>query len=220
MAAPPVDTEDFGLTSLFDCLSLDNVSTNSATPHVPLAERPSTYSNPITKEMLVQIREDIGSTQRPDWQGHLPLNFGSPEHGKLKADQWRTALEFDIPVSLIRIKSQQRLTGRIDEDARLQKLVDHTLDLAMAIAWGLSRRTSSRHAERYTFYMLRYLAGIKELFPDYNLKPNHHYALHIPDILLAFGPLHGTWAFSIERLIGRLQKLNSNSKIGKKFGFC
>lgn len=99
----------------------------------------------------------------------------------------------------------------------MQKLVDYTLDLAMAIAWGLSRRTSPHHAERYTFYMLRYFAGIKELFPDYNLKPNHHYALHIPDILLTFGPLHGTWAFSIERLIGCLQKLNTNSKIGKNF---
>ncbi len=169
--------------------------------------------------MLTQIREDICSTQRPDWQAHLPDNFGCPEHGKLKADQWRTALEFDIPISLIRIKSQRKPSGNIDVDARLQKLVDHTLDLAMAIAWGLSRRTSAHHAERYMFYMKRYLAGIKDLFPDYNLKPNHHYALHIPDILLAFGPLHGTWAFSLERLIGRLQKLNSNSKIGANLGF-
>jgi len=167
--------------------------------------------------MLTQIREDIRSTQRPDWQAHLPDNFGCPEHGKLKADQWRTALEFDIPVSLIRIKSQRKPSGNID--VRLQKLVDHTLDLVMAIAWGLSRRTSACHAERYMFYMKRYLSGIKDLFPDYNLKPNHHYALHIPDILLAFGPLHGTWAFSLERLIGCLQKLNSNSKIGVNPGF-
>jgi len=175
-----------------------------------------TYANTvtITKEMLTQIREDISSTCRPNWQAHLPRNFGCPEHGKLKADQWRTALEFDIPISLIRIKTQQKPSRNINSDARLQKLVDHTLDLAMAIAWGLSQRTSPHHAERYTFYMTRYVAGIKELFPDFSLKPNHHYALHIPDILLAFGPLHGTWAFSLERLIGRLQKLNSNSKIG------
>ncbi len=212
-ATPSNDTEDFGLDFLFDHLSLDDVSTKSATLGVPT--RPQ--ANPISKEMLTQIREDISSTQRPDWQGHLPRNFGCPEHGKLKADQWRTALEFDIPVSLIHIRYQQRSLGNIDADARLKKLVDLTLDLAMAVAWGLSRRTSPYHAERYAFYMKRYISGIKELFPDYNLKPNHHYALHIPDILLAFGPLHGTWAFSVERLIGRLQKLNSNSKIGKNF---
>lgn len=91
------------------------------------------------------------------------------------------------------------------------------MDLALAVAWGLSRRTSAHHAERYMFYIKWYLTGIKELFPDYDLKPIHHYALHIPDILLAFGPLHGTWAFSIERLIGRLQKMNTNSEIGKYF---
>jgi len=66
------------------------------------------------------------------------------------------------------------------------------------------------------FYLNRYLAGIKDLFPDYDLKPNHHYVLHIPDIL-AFRLLHETWAFWIEWLIGQLQKMNSNSKIGMQF---
>jgi hypothetical protein len=172
-------------------------------------------SNPITKQMLNTIRRDIQATQRPEWQAHLPENFGSPEHGKLKADQWRTALEFDLPVSFIRIKHTQKSSGDITADERLQKLVDLTMDLAIAIAWGLSRRASAYHAERYMFYMKRYLIAVKELFPDYDLKPNHHYALHIPDILLGFGPLHGTWAFSTERLIGRLQKMNTNSKIGE-----
>ncbi|KAF9521317.1 hypothetical protein CPB83DRAFT_748495, partial [Crepidotus variabilis] len=149
-----------------------------------------------------------------NWQASLPLNFGCPEHGKLKADQWRTVMEFDLPVSLIQLKETRKSSGSIQDDERFQKLVDATLDLAMAIAWGLSRRTSAHHAERYQFYMQRYLTSITLLFPDYKLKPNHHYALHIPDILLAFGPLHGTWAFSMERIIGRLQSLNSNSKIG------
>ena len=153
-------------------------------------------------------------TIRPNWQAHLPTNFGSPEHGKLKADQWRTAIEFDIPVSLVFLKYTRQSSG-IVEDERFQKLVDHTMDLALATAWGFSRRTSPKHAERYEFYMKRYLTGIKELFPDYDLKPNHHYALHIPEILRSFGPLHGTWAFKTERLIGALQKLNTNSKIGK-----
>jgi hypothetical protein len=167
--------------------------------------------------MLSAIRGDIQATHRPNWQAHLPENFGSPEHGKLKADQWRTALEFDLPVSLVRIKYTQKPSGNIAADERLQKLVDLTMDLAMATAWGLSRRTSAHHAERYMFYIKRYLMAIREIFPDYDLKPIHHYALHIPDILLGFGPLHGTWVFSIERLIGRLQKTDTNSKIGECF---
>lgn len=168
----------------------------------------------LTKRTLSIIRDHIKSTLRPEWQAHLPENFGSAEHGKLKADQWRTALEFDLPVSLVYILNHCRPTGSIDEDYSLRRVVDITMDLAMALSWGLSRRTSAKHAERYLFYMKRYLEGVMELFPEYDLKPIHHYALHIPDILNDFGPLHGTWAFLVERLIGRMQKFKTNSKNG------
>ena len=211
--------EDFGLEDLFGALSLESSPSHNpeaqpgvSSPILPL--NPISHSaNPITKQMLYQIRDDLQVTRHPE--ANLPVNFGSPNHRKLKADQWRTALEFDFPVSLIHIKSMRKPSGNITDDERLQKLIDLTMDLTLAIAWGLSRRTSPHHAERYMFYMKRYLAGIKENFPDYNLKPNHHYALHIPDILLAFRPLHGTWVFCIERLIGLLQRINSNSKIGR-----
>jgi len=173
--------------------------------------------NIITKDSLHAIRKHIEATIRPSWQAHLPHNFGSPEHGKLKADQWRTAIEFDIPVSLAQLLHKEKDTISKVQYTRLSKLVELTFNLAMAIAWGLSRITSAHHAERYMFYMHRYLNGIRELFPDYQLKPNHHYALHIPDILRLFGPLHGTWAFALERLIGRLQKMNTNFKIGKYY---
>ena len=63
------------------------------------------------------------------------------------------------------------------DDELLQNLIDHTMDLSLAITWGLSRCTSPHHAESYMFYMKRYLASIKDLFPDYDLKPNHYYAL-------------------------------------------
>jgi hypothetical protein len=152
---------------------------------------------------------------RPSWQAALPAEFGCATHGKLKADQWRTAFEFDIPVALVKVLANRRGAGNIADDRHAQRVVDHTMDLAMALAWGLSRRTSERHAERYRFYMRRYLRGIQELYPDYNLKPVHHYSLHIGDMLDGFGPLHGTWAFALERLIGRLQAMNTNSKIGK-----
>lgn len=170
----------------------------------------------ITKQVLLRIREQISKTIRPSWQASLPSNFGSPEHGKLKGDQWRTALEFDIPVSLVQLLADNDSSSRssIEYNAYLLKFVENTMNLSTAIAWGMSRRTSESHAQRYDFYMQRYLAGVQELYPDYNLKPIHHYSLHIPDILRLFGPLHGTWAFLPERVIGCLQGINTNSKIG------
>lgn len=169
----------------------------------------------ITQQMLARIRQDSESTLRPAWQANLPKAFGSPSHGKLKADQWRTVIEFDLPVSLIRILATQKPSGTLHKDAQLQKLVIHTLDLAMALGWGLSRRTSELHIKNYAMYMSRYLSGVQDLFPKYTLKPVHHYALHMQDIIRLFGPLHGTWAFPLERLIGVLQKFNTNSRAGE-----
>jgi len=116
-------------------------------------------------------------------------------------------MEFDLPVSLV------QLLAKDATNSRLRSIVDHTMDLSTALAWGLSRRTSKKHAGNYTFYMERYIRGIALLYPDYSLKPNHHYALHIPDNL-KFGPLKGTWAYPLERMIGRLQKIKTNTKLG------
>jgi hypothetical protein len=193
----------------------------TSSPITTLASGASeTSSTFLTKQDLLDIRSDIVATIRPAWQADLPKKFGCGEHGKLKADQWRTALEFDIPVSLVRILTKRTSSGNIARDMRARRIVEHTVDLAIAMAWGLSRRTSPHHAERYNFYMTRYIAGIQELYPSYDLKPKHHYALHIPSILLRFGPLHGVWAYSLERLIGRLQKLNSNYKNGDALILC
>lgn len=212
-----IDSDDsLGLDVLFDGSPTTPVQPTTTIP-TPSVSPPSSTSPPstvITKQTLLQIREHIEQTIRPVWQAHLPDNFGDAEHGKLKADQWRTALEFDIPVSLIQIANNRKPSGNIEDDFRLQKIAEHTLDLAMALCWCLSRRTSKFHGDKYMFYMTHYLKGIQDLYPHYDLKPIHHYALHIPEILDLFGPLHGTWGFFLERLIGCLQKMNTNSKIG------
>jgi hypothetical protein len=212
----PEPSSDLGIADLFDGESaLEETADAACPPPIATSTLESASITPfLTKQDLMDIRSDITSTIRPSWQADLPTNFGTTKHGKLKADQWRTAVEFDIPVSLVRILTKRGSTGNISRDTRARRVVEHTLDLSMAVAWGLSRRTSPRHAERYDFYMSRYIAGIRELYPDYDLKPKHHYALHISDILLQFGPLHGVWSFSLKRLVGRLQGFNSNYKNG------
>lgn len=165
-------------------------------------------------EDLLQIQEDIMNTMRPTWQAGPPANFGSPAHGKLKADQWRTCIEFDLPVSLMKMWS----TGLADvpDELRLrrQQVVESTMLLSMAIRWATSHRTSARHAEAARRYMELYLRSLRDLCPNMDLHPVHHNALHLPDFLLRFGPIHGWWMFPFERLIGILQKVNNNYKIG------
>jgi hypothetical protein len=86
--------------------------------------------------------------------------------------------------------------------------------LAVAIRWGTSHKTSTTHAEQYMTNMHAYLTSLLELFPDMALRPNHHAALHLGPLLLRFGPTRGWWMFPFERVIGLLQKINTNNKMG------
>ena len=170
----------------------------------------------LATEELKQIQQDILETIRPTWQTSPPKNFGSPAHGKLKADQWRTCIEFDLPVSLVRMWGDTNHGSNSDAlQIRRQKIVESTMHLSVAIRWAVSHRTSELHANQYRRHMMAYLETLRELCPTMDLHPVHHNALHIPEFLLRFGPMHGWWMFPFERLIGILQKIKINFKIGK-----
>ncbi|KAJ7441261.1 hypothetical protein FB451DRAFT_1058265 [Mycena latifolia] len=49
---------------------------------------------------------------------------------------------------------------------------------------------------------------------DHGRKTNIHAAFHIYDFLLLFGPIISWWCFPFERLIGILQRINTNDQIG------
>jgi hypothetical protein len=45
-------------------------------------------------------------------------------------------------------------------------------------------------------------------------EPNHHWAVHIPEQILDYGPVYGFWAFLTERLNKVLKNMNSNNWSG------
>lgn len=137
----------------------------------------------------------------------LPRMFGSSSHGKLKADQWRTALEFDLPVSLIE-------AWALEDGTLQQALIDNTMELVIALRWALAPQITPLHVSRYMLHMKNYLRGLQCLFPWIKLRPNHHYALHLGELLMRFGPVRGWWTFPFERLIGFLQGVQTNMKPG------
>ncbi|KLO04848.1 hypothetical protein SCHPADRAFT_789604, partial [Schizopora paradoxa] len=161
----------------------------------------------ISKKELASIRGWISGTSRPRWYASLPKNLGEAGHGKLKADQWRSALEFDIPVALA------QLWG--DKSSPRHELYKCTMYLAIAIRFGTSHRISEDHITSYTRNMHSYLKLMLEIDPSLRLHPNHHNSLHLGNILRRFGPMHGWWMYPFERVIGRLQKSNTNFKIGE-----
>lgn len=186
-----------------------------------VAEISEGVSNPplrtalLTPKELRRIQLDIRNTVRPTWHEAPPANLGDSGHGKLKADQWRSCIEFDLPVSLAYLLQEARQEERVDDVSRLEQVLESTMLLAIAIEWATSHRTSETHAATYADYMHKYLQSIKVLRPDLDLLPNHHNALHIPDFLVLFGPMHGWWMFAFERVNGILQSTPTNSKLGK-----
>jgi hypothetical protein len=165
---------------------------------------------------LKRIHKFLSETTRPSWHTLPPSNLGEASHGKLKADQLRSCIEFDVPAAIAQIwdhDSQESGAGEVVQ--RQKKLVHATMLLAIAICWATSYRTSELHAAHYMKCMVAYLNTLKELYPNLPWRPNHHAALHIGRFLLLFGPMHGWWMFVFERVIGKLQKINTNFKLGE-----
>ncbi|KZP26233.1 hypothetical protein FIBSPDRAFT_949702 [Athelia psychrophila] len=153
----------------------------------------------ITAEELEHLRVALRSTTRPTWQRGPPMNFGSAAH-----------------VLLAQLWSFSDAEVLIDERKRRRRLVlASTMLLATAIWWGTSDVASQAHAENYTQHMKAYLDILLHLYPAFKLKPNHHAALHIGFFLREFGPMRGWWMYPFERIIGILQKTNTNSKLGQ-----
>jgi hypothetical protein len=170
----------------------------------------------LTDEEMALIWSDLARISTPTWVTPIPLDLGSSSHGKLKADQWRTLGITHLPLSLIRLWGLQDST-----DPRAQKcreLLDVTISLMSAVVLASSRVTSPSIAAAYLTHMKAYMEGIKKLFPQYRFRPNHHMALHLHEYLCRFGPVHSWWTFPFERIIGMLERIPTNFKIGGSCG--
>jgi hypothetical protein len=170
---------------------------------------------PLTNREIDEIQAHLRTIKWPTWNRGPPVNLGDAEHGKLKAEQWRSMVEFDLPVVLCKLWEAGSPSPEDDEtSSRRKKLAHSTMLLAMAIWWGTSHVTSEYHMRQYKQYMKAYLECVKTIFPEIGWRPNHHASLHLDEFLRRYGPMHGWWMFPFERVIGSLQKTNMNHKIG------
>ena len=170
----------------------------------------------VNLKEMTRMHTFISQTTRPSWHAPPPSNLGEAKHGKLKADQHRSCMKFDVPCAIAQIWLHDKQGSEDNERAQRQKkLVEATILLATAIQWATSYLTSPLHAAQYMKCMVEYLNILKGLYPNMAWRPNHHASLHIGSFLLLFGPMHGWWMFVFERVIGLLQKTNTNFKLGE-----
>ncbi|KAG2033320.1 hypothetical protein BDR03DRAFT_1014391 [Suillus americanus] len=55
----------------------------------------------LTDKEINSIQAELRGIQPPSWYHGPPKNLSDAEHGKLKAEQWWSAIEFDLPVMLV-----------------------------------------------------------------------------------------------------------------------
>ena len=162
----------------------------------------------LCKDMLSQIWLDMRRTILPSGISPVPREVGSPSAGKLTADQWRTFCTVHLVVSLI------RLWGSDTAGSRRFRILDNFLHLVTLTNLLHMRTLTPERIQRIEVENLEYLQGLRTLYPSSSLVPKHHMALHLPEMLRDFGPVHAWRTFAFERLNQIFQNVPTNSILG------
>jgi hypothetical protein len=167
-------------------------------------------------ESLKFIQEVIAKTVTPSWINSVPKNYGESSAGTIKADEWRVLATIYIPIALVSMwgdNSSSRYASHFLE------LLIHSMALFQATTLVCRFSTAQDRAVAYRGFMKQWADGLHPLFPHTKFddrRPNVHVSFHIYDFLLLFGPVLSWWSFPFERLIGLLQKINTNNHVGGK----
>jgi hypothetical protein len=166
---------------------------------------------------LAEVWIDMAKTTLPSWIGRAPPKLGDGRHGKLSADQWRTACTVNLVVTLV------RLWGLKSPNDRQHQMLANFMDLVTACKLAMMRKMTPDRVEQFQKHMRRYLETMKELYVYSGLTPNHHLSLHLPQLFENFGPPHAWNCFIFERCLRWLKFIKTSNKFGERPvapGYC
>ncbi|KAJ7869571.1 hypothetical protein B0H14DRAFT_2346007, partial [Mycena olivaceomarginata] len=188
-------------------------------------------NTPQTARELNVVHEFLESFESPLWAGRLPLRVGEAAGGSLTADEykfattgpWAVVVSIHIPLVWERFLAEATTDFERAEKNYPASLDEYKKKLASWEAAQKAGKTKSRcprepkapfqrmqEGEDENF--LRFATALKILLYGMDkMKPNHHWAVHVPDQVLDFGPIYGFWAFLPERLNKVLKNLNTNN---------
>lgn len=160
---------------------------------------PQVFSAPDT----AFLREGLSEVYVPSYLARLPPNFGEASHGKLKADQWLVAFGVYFPLILPELWSADGSSRKIGLLNNFEHLVACTNIVS-------AHTTSDTEADKYMHHYTEYRRSVPHLFSRSNSRPNHHYAMHNPDLMKFWGPLIKLSEYRYESHNGALQRINTN----------
>jgi len=170
-----------------------------------------------TPEVLERIHTVIRDTATPSWLGSVPSNFGEASAGTIKADEWRSMAGVYLPLALVSLWGEGSLHPSQKNSSKLRAILDHTMMLFSATRLACLRTVTPARLSAYRECIQQYVRNLSRLHPGIGYRPIHHMAQHLDDFLILFGPVQSWWCFPFERLIGILQRIPNNHKIGEHF---
>lgn len=168
----------------------------------------------ITVDVIDHIQTVIKDCVVPTWINTVPKRYGEAVEGTIKADEWRTLATIYLPIALI------TLFGSQGSSSREREVLFHTMALFQAVNILCRYSTSVERMEAYRSLLKTWVDDLPKVHPHTQAqkrRPNVHAAFHIYDFLKLFGPVNSWWTFPFERLIGTVQKINTNTHIGGEF---
>ena len=156
----------------------------------------------------------------PSWVSSVLNNFGDAMAGTLKANEWWTLGTIYLPIALISLWGEGTPHMSTKEAACFLQVLKHTMCLVSAVIIALKHYISSSRSSDYLKQMSTYLSDLQTIHPSANFHPYYHLSLHLPYFFHLFGPSHCFCTYPFERLIGWIQHLLSNHKIGTLSWLC
>jgi hypothetical protein len=159
----------------------------------------------------------IRETDTPSWINTVPYNFGQRSAGSLKADEWRTMGTLFLPIALTILLGDDNGAPPPEGSQNLQ-ILDHSMALFQAVLIAMRYTITPTHIMKFRELMKEWTVNLRSLYPavqqQKKTRTNIHVAFHLYDFLQLFGPVISWWTFPFERLIGILQKMTTNERVG------
>ncbi|KAH9816925.1 hypothetical protein DFH28DRAFT_1094792 [Melampsora americana] len=192
---PEDDTETISDNS--DLLGINDLSLSDTDSTPEESEELEDAKRKLKQLKCLQI--SMAQVVVPAWVARPPHNFGNPAHVKLKFDTWFKILRIFLPLVAADIWDP-KTTPR--EFENLQDLVAITRLLT-------SKKQSHKHSNALRLFIPKYVQDIQKIYKHCEVKPNHHYALHYPDIIDFSGPSASLSAWSGERMNHELANMST-----------
>ena len=167
-----------------------------------------------TAEVMQCIKMVIKETTVASWINSVPHNYSDSAAGVLKADEWWNLATIYFPIALISLWGEG-VSGPIKNAVQFHRILNHTMLAVSVISLACMHTMTKARSDAYLSCLTQYLQDLPVIHPHANFVPYYHMAFHLPHFFHLFGPVCSWWCFPFEHLIGQIQRILSNHKVGK-----